>query len=425
MTLGKGNMGLTSKILLGMISGFLFGTLLHNLPSIPLLEKIILDGFLTIGGKIFISTLEMLVVPLVFVSLICGAASLDNVAKVGRVGGKVLLGYTLTTMAAVSLALVISGIVSPGKGFNLSSRVEVSLEKAPSLVDVIVNIFPTNIVKAMAEGQMLQVIVFAILAGLALAVLGERGKRLQGFFEDLNEAIMTIVSLLVQLAPYGVFCLMAKVFALGGFEAILPMLKYFSLVLFTLLVHCLFTLGGMLKLLGRLNPVTFFKKMQPVMFFCFSTSSSNASLPVTLETVEHRLGVKNSIASFSIPLGATINMDGTAIMQGVATVFIAGAYNIDLAFNDYLLVILTATLASIGTAGVPGVGLITLAMVLKQVGLPEEGIGLIIGIDRLLDMARTVVNVTGDAAVSCLVAKSEGEFEEEIYNDPHADVPSM
>lgn len=421
----KKRMSLTSKILLGMILGFLLGTILHAFPKNFFAEEVLLDGFLTIGGRIFISTLEMLVVPLVFVSLVCGSASLDNVARLGRVGGKTLLAYIATTTLAVSFALFISSFLDPGRGFDLSTNQVFSPEKAPSLGYVIINIFPTNIIKSMAEGQMLQVIVFAVLFGLALAILKERGKRLIVFFNDLNEAIMAIVSFLIQLAPYGVFCLISKVFAKGGFEAILPMIKYFLLVLFILIFHCFFTLGLMLKVIARLDPFIFFRKMRPVMFFCFSTSSSNSSLPVTLETVEHRLGVKNSIASFSIPLGATINMDGTAIMQGVATVFIAGAYNMGLSFDEYVIVVITATLASIGTAGIPGVGLITLAMVLKQVGLPEEGIALIIGIDRLLDMARTVVNVCGDAAVSCLVAKSEREFIPEIYNDPNADVPSL
>lgn len=231
---------------------------------------------------------------------------------------------------------------------------------------------------------------------------------------------MRLVMILMSLAPYGVFALMAKLFAEIGFGTITSLLKYFLLVLFVLLLHALVTYPVILKALTRLNPIMFMRKMRDAQIFGFSTASSNATIPVTLEAVTNRLGVHKSVGSFTVPLGATINMDGTAIMQGVATVFIAQVYGVDLSLADYLMVVLTATLASIGTAGVPGVGLIMLAMVLNQVGLPVEGIGLIIGVDRLLDMTRTSVNVTGDAMVSCIVAKSEDEFDDEVFNDPDA-----
>jgi Na+/H+-dicarboxylate symporter len=236
---------------------------------------------------------------------------------------------------------------------------------------------------------------------------------LLNFFGDLNSVIMRLVMLLMSVAPYGVFCLIAKVFALQGFAAMSPLLQYFFLVLGVLVLHALITYSSLLRTLAGVNPIAFFRKMRDPIALAFSTASSNATLPVTLETVEHKLGVKNSIASFTIPLGATVNMDGTAIMQGVATGFIAQAYGIDLLPIDYLMVVLTATLASIGTAGVPGVGLIMLAMVLRQVNLPVEGIALVLGVDRLLDMVRTAVNVTGDASVSCIVAASEGELSRE------------
>jgi Na+/H+-dicarboxylate symporter len=276
----------------------------------------------------------------------------------------------------------------------------------------------------MVEGNMLQVIVFSILFGIAVALAGRPGEKVADLFSDLNEIIMKLIIILMDLAPYGVFCLMAKLFATLGFDTIGNLITYFLLVLFVLVLHGTATYPLMLKLLAGLNPLMFFRKMRPVMLFAFSTSSSNATLPVTLKTTTHHLGVRNNIASFTIPLGATINMDGTAIMQGVATVFIAQAYNIDLSFAQYLSVILTATLASIGTAGVPGVGLITLAMVLQQVGLPVEGIALIIGVDRLLDMTRTAVNVTGDCTVSCIVAKSEGEFDQSAFDDPNTGQPN-
>ncbi|HEX7762269.1 MAG TPA: dicarboxylate/amino acid:cation symporter, partial [Cellvibrio sp.] len=237
------------------------------------------------------------------------------------------------------------------------------------------------------------------------------------FFEQLNQVILKMVMILMSLAPYGVFCLLTKLFSSLGFGAILDLAKYFFTVLFVLILHGLGVYGMLLKTFSGLNPVIFFRKMWKVMVFGFSTASSNATLPVTLRTVEHDLGVDNKVASFSVPLGATINMDGTAIMQGVATVFIAQAYNIDIGIAGYLMVILTATLASVGTAGVPGVGLVTLAMVLQSVGLPVEGIALIIGVDRFLDMVRTAVNITGDAVVSVIVGKSENMLDETRFHN--------
>ncbi len=365
------------------------------------------------GGSIFLASLKLLVVPLVFVSLVCGTAALDDVARLGRVGVKTLGLYLVTTAIAVSLALIAATIVQPGAGFELDSDASFQAQAAPSLAEVFIDLFPTNPIQAMADGNMLQIIVFAGLFGIALTLSGEPGKRLLNFFGDLNSVIMRLVMLLMSVAPYGVFCLIAKVFALQGFAAMSPLLQYFFLVLGVLVLHALITYSSLLRTLAGVNPIAFFRKMRDPIALAFSTASSNATLPVTLETVEHKLGVKNSIASFTIPLGATVNMDGTAIMQGVATGFIAQAYGIDLLPIDYLMVVLTATLASIGTAGVPGVGLIMLAMVLRQVNLPVEGIALVLGVDRLLDMVRTAVNVTGDASVSCIVAASEGELSRE------------
>ena len=263
---------------------------------------------------------------------------------------------------------------------------------------------------------MLQIIVFSLLFGAALAAAGEAGKRIGAIFRDLNEVVMHFITMMLQLAPYGIFCLVAVTFAQMGFNLIGQLFGYFSIVLLVLLLHLIVTYSLLLKFVGGLNPLMFFRKFYPCMLFAFSTSSSNASIPVVLETVEHKLGVKNSVASFIVPLGATINMDGTAIMQGVATVFIAHVYNVPIGLTGYLMVILMATLASIGTAGIPSVGLITLAMVLKQVNVPVEGIALIIGVDRLLDMARTAINVSGDAVVACIVAKSEKGMDTEVYN---------
>lgn len=425
-------LSLTARIVLGMTAGiavgFFFQWLLAGADerhlkllglSLPL-KAFFVDGIFHVGGEIFIASLKMLVVPLVFVSLVCGTCSLSDTSKLGRLGGKSIGLYILTTALAISLAIGAALLVGPGNGVEMQSDATFDVSSAPTLAQVFINIFPSNPIQSMASGNMLQIIVFAVLFGLAVALSGQAGERIAALFNDFNEIIMKLVTLLMNLAPYGVFFLMAKLFTTLGFETIASLLKYFLVVLFVLLFHGLAVYPALLKTLTGLNPVIFLRKMRDAALFAFSTSSSNATLPVTMETVNKKLGVNNSISSFTVPLGATINMDGTAIMQGVATVFIAQVFGVDLSLSDYLMVILTATLASIGTAGVPGVGLIMLAMVLQQVGLPVEGIALIIGVDRLLDMTRTSVNITGDAMVSVVVAKSEGEFNEKVFNDPRA-----
>jgi Na+/H+-dicarboxylate symporter len=408
---------LTFRIVAGMLGGAVLGALLNGIgfQEGGLTDSLLVKGLFHVGGAIFLASLKLLVVPLVFVSLVCGTAALEDVTKLGRVGAKTLALYLVTTAVAITLALVTASLVQPGVGFNLQTGADYVAQEAPALTDVLIRIFPTNPVRAMAEGNMLQIIVFSGLFGLALTLAGEPGERILSIFTDLNAAIMRLVMLLMLAAPVGVFCLIAKVFSVQGFAAILPLAKYFCVVLGVLALHATLTYPLLLHSLARLNPLTFLRKMRDPLALAFSTASSNATIPVTLETVERRLGAHNSIASFTVPLGATINMDGTAIMQGVATGFIAQAYGIDLGTGDYLMVVLTATLASIGTAGVPGVGLIMLAMVLRQVNLPVEGIALIIGVDRLLDMTRTAVNITGDATVTCIVAKSEGQLRSDVF----------
>jgi Na+/H+-dicarboxylate symporter len=407
--------GLTARIMIGMLAGLLVGTLINALGAEGTIRDVVVDGAFHVVGAVFLASLKVLVVPLVFVSLICGTAALDDVTKLGRVGGKTLVLYVGTTALAVTVSVVAASLVRPGAGFGLPAEVDFQPVEPPPLTEILINLFPSNPVQAMAEGHMLQIIVFAILFGVAVTLAGQPGRRLLAVFSDLNAVILRLVMLLMSLAPYGVFCLIAKVFALQGLDAIPPLARYFFLVLAVLLFHALFVYSLLLRGLGRIDPVTFYRKMRDPIALAFSTASSNATLPVTLENAEHRLGVDNSIASFTIPLGATVNMDGTAIMQGVATAFIAQAYGIELGVSGYLMVVLTATLASIGTAGVPGVGLVMLAMVLRQVNLPVEGIALIIGVDRLLDMARTAVNVTGDSVVSCIVARSEGRWSEATF----------
>lgn len=431
MTANK-KLGLTARIVIGMAAGIAVGfffkwllagqdeRVLHLFGLDLQLKALFVDGLFHIGGEIFIASLKMLVVPLVFVSLVCGTCSLSDTSSLGRLGGKTIGLYLITTAIAISLAIFAALLIAPGEGVQMQSDATFNPSEAPALSQVFINIFPSNPIESMAKGNMLQIIVFAVLFGLAMAMSGKAGERLSAAFTDLSEVIMKLVTLLMNLAPYGVFFLMAKLFTTLGFETIASLAKYFGVVMFVLVLHGFVSYSIILKLLSGLNPLIFFRKMQDAALFGFSTSSSNATMPVTMEAVTNKLGVKNSIASFTVPLGATINMDGTAIMQGVATVFIAQVFGIDLTLGDYLMVILTATLASVGTAGVPGVGLIMLAMVLQQVGLPVEGIALIIGVDRLLDMTRTAVNVTGDAMVSCIVGKSEKAFDQAVFDDVNA-----
>lgn len=417
--------GLTGKIVIGMFAGILFGLILNTLISgapDSWIKLVLVDGILRLVGEFFITSLMMLVVPLVFVSLVVGTCSMSDPSKLGRIGGKALLLYLFTTGIAVSIALAVASIVKPGSGGSMADQdVTFEAQQAPSFVDVLIDMVPRNPINALAEGNMLQIIVFALLFGISMALVGKPGERLKDFFEDINAVIMKLVMILMQVAPYGVFALLARTFAdLGLGELLGDLAVYFVTVLVILLVHGFIVYPAILSALTRLSPVIFIRKMLSNQIFAFSISSSNAAIPVTLRTATKRLGVDNKIASFTVPLGATINMDGTAIMQGVATVFIAQLYGIDLTMQQYLMVILTATLASIGTAGVPGVGLIMLAMVLQQVGLPVEAIGLIIGVDRLLDMTRTAVNITGDAMVTTIVGKSEDQFDIDVYNDPDA-----
>ncbi len=416
-----GASALTTRIMIGLVAGLVFGVFLNFVDGTGTMVRDLVDGTLHVGGSIFIASLKLLMVPLVLVSLICGTTAMDDVTRLGRVGARTLGLYLLTTAVAITLAITAAVLFQPGAGFDVPMAIpDFQPKPQQNLTQTLIEIFPTNPIKAMAEGRMLQIIVFAILFGVALNLSGTAGRRLKSTFDDLNHVILRLVALLMQLAPIGVFCLVARVFADQGIDAIGQLAAYFLIVLGVLAVHMLLTYPLLLKIFGGLDPLTFFKKLRAPITVAFSTSSSAATLPVTLRNTEERLGVDNSVASFTIPLGATVNMDGTAIMQGVATVFIAQAYGIDIGVQGYLSVVLTATLASIGTAGVPGVGLVMLAMVLRQVNLPVEAIGLIIGIDRILDMARTAVNITGDAAVSCIVAKHEGQLDLEVFADPEA-----
>ncbi|WP_374682666.1 dicarboxylate/amino acid:cation symporter [Accumulibacter sp.] len=416
-------MNLTVKVLLGMALGIVVG-LVINLGGMnaagSIINEYFVNGLFHVVGKMFVNALKMMVVPLVLFSLICGVCGIGDIKLLGRIGSKAFVLYMVTTAIAIATGILLAASLGIGEGMNAETTAKFTGKDSPPLSEVLINVIPSNPVNAMAQGEMLSIIFFAILCGVGLLLVGKKAKTVVEFVELLNEVMMKMVSIIMALAPYAVFCLIAKAIASLGLDLLAQLLGYVLVLIGVLLFHLFVTLQVVLKVFSGLGSKIFLTKMRNAQVFAFSTSSSNATIPVTLRTVTERLGVKNSVASFTVPFGATINMDGTAIMQGVATVFIANVYNVDLGMGGYLTVILMSVLASIGTAGVPGVGLIMLSMVFTQVGLPIEGIGLILGVDRLLDMIRTAVNVSGDAVVSVIVAKSEGQLNLDVYNDPDA-----
>ena len=403
----KKKIGLTTQIFIALIMGAILGIVLHVAASdVEFVQNVLINGVFYVIGQGFIRLMQMLVVPLVFCSLICGATAIGDSKTLGKVGIKIIGFYILTTMMAVAVALGIGLLIRPGLGLDMSV----------SFAETILNIIPKNPIGALANGEMLQVIVFALIIGIILAKLQDKTQLVTNFFQQGNDIMMEMTMMVMRLAPIGVFCLIAKTFAGLGFSAMVPMFKYMGAVLLALFIQCCGVYQVLLALFTRLNPLRFLKKFAPVMGFAFSTATSNATIPMNIDTLEEKIGVNRRISSFTIPLGATINMDGTSIMQGVAVVFVAQAFGITLTPADYLTVIATATLASIGTAGVPSVGLITLAMVFDSVGLPVAGIGLIMGIDRILDMARTAVNITGDAVCTTIVAHQDGALDKSVFN---------
>lgn len=406
---------LANKVLIALISGILFGLIAHAFfPGS--LNDVLMKWILTPVGNLFLRGIKMIVVPLVLCSLICGVASIGDIKKLGRVGGKIMAYYLLTTALAVTIALVFANIVNPGLGLNLALPTEYKATEAPFLMDVFVNMIPTNPIEALVKGEMLQIIIFAIIFGAAITLIGEPVKPLLNVISQANDIMIRIIGIVMLVAPYGVFALISKVLIAQGLEVLLPLLKYTVTILVVLLFQMLIVYGLALRILGKVNPINFFRKYWPVMVVAFSTSSSNATIPVNLDTCQKRLGVPESISSFTIPLGATVNMDGTAIMQGVAAIFIAQIFGLNLTLAQQLMIILVATLASIGTAGVPGAGIVMLAMVLQQVGIPLEGIAIVLSVDRIIDMCRTAVNVTGDAVGTVIVSNSEKELDLKLYN---------
>lgn len=417
----KKKISLTSMIFIALVAGAITGMVLHYLvPDSSVKNDVIVEGVLYVLGQGFIRLMKMLVVPLVFCSLVCGSMAIGDTKKLGNVGGKTLAFYLVTTAVAVAVALGIGTLLRPGIGLDMSkiqvNASDIETMESTSLVQTILNIIPDNPIKSLASGEMLQIIVFALIIGVILAKLGERAETVSNFISQFNDIMMEMTMMVMSLAPIGVFSLIARTFATIGFSAFVPLAKYMIAVLIALAIQCFGVYQILLKVFTGLNPVKFIRKFFPVMAFAFSTATSNATIPLSIDTLHKKMGVSKKISSFTIPLGATINMDGTSIMQGVAVMFAAQAFGIHLTPMDYVTVIGTATLASIGTAGIPSVGLVTLTMVFNSVGLPVEAIGIIMGIDRILDMARTAVNITGDAVCTTIVACQNGAVDKEVFN---------
>lgn len=398
-------MKLWTKILIGMVVGVVLGAFAPAF--VPYVAPV---------GTLFINAIKMLIVPLVFASLVTGMTSMDDVKKLGRISAKTIGIYLTTTLIAISIGLIVGELLQPGAGMNLVAAGEQVAKEAPSLSKTLTGLIPKNPIDAMVKGNILQIIIFAIFLGLSINVAGEKAAPVKTFFSSFAEVMYSMTAIVMACAPYGVAALIAKVVAQYGLDALLPLAKIIGAVYVGAIIHVFVTYSSYVAVVARLNPVKFFRGILDAIMVAFSTTSSAGTLPATIRCAEKNLGVSSSVSSFVLPLGATINMDGTAIYQGVCALFIAQAYNIDLTMGNIVTIMLTGTLASIGTAGVPGAGLIMLSLILSSVGLPMEGIALIAGIDRILDMARTTVNISGDAMTAVLVSRTENELDEEVYN---------
>lgn len=399
-----------NKIFMGLGLGVLAGLLLGD----------IIEVFQPVG-KAFIQMIKMIVVPLVFASLLVGTASMNDIKKLGRIGARTLVFYLFSTALAIIIGLFIANIISPGASIPSEIQIELKQDyqqeadikisnavKRPSTVDLLLNIIPTNPAQAMADGEMLQIIFFAIVCGIALTYVNQdRRDVVLKFFNGITDITINLVHIIMKLAPYGVFSLMAFVIGKYGSDIIITLFSYFLTTILALLIHVIIFNSAVIKLFTNVNILTFWRGIYPALLVAFSTSSSSATLPVTIECAEKNLKVKPEVASFVLPLGSTINMDGTAIFQGVSAIFIATIYGMDLTIGDQLTIILTATLASIGAAGAPQVGIIMLTLVLQSIGIPLEGIALILGVERFLDMARTTVNITSDLSCSVFINQKE------------------
>ena len=400
----KKKLSLTVKITISLVLGVIAGLLLQSRSDIAV-------NYIKPFGTIYLNLIKMVVVPVVLLSIMQGIISLQDVRKVGSIGVKTVAFYMCTTALAVTLGLLFANILNVGGGYVIATEGLVyEAKEAPSFIDTIVNIFPSNFFQPMASANMLQVIVIAILFGFGIILAGEKGKAAQEFVDSFAEVCFKVMGMILQLSPIGVFALICPVVAENGPKILKDLVMVLVVAYVGYIVHALLAYSATIRLMAGMSPAAFFKGMAPAMMMAFSSASSVGTLPFTLECSE-RLGARREVASFVLPLGATINMDGTAIYQGVCAVFIASCYSIDLSVGEMATIVLTATLASIGTAGVPGAGMVMLAMVLQSVNIPVEGIALVAGIDRIFDMGRTTINITGDAACAVIVSKLEDKKE--------------
>ncbi len=404
-------MSFTKKIIVSMILGILIGITFNLTSLIESSTGTYITNLLDLVSYLFLSSLKLIIVPLIFFSIVCGIVSLSDDVSISRLGIKTLLLYTITTVIAISLGLLFSSFINyePIEMENLNSAINIENIGTDG------NIFPNNIFKSLSDGNIIHLLIFAVLIGISAARIKNRIKTFIQYFYDFNDVINELVKLIISFTPIAVFCILAKTFSTQGIETIMSLGGYFFTVVFVLIFHFLFTFSILIKLFTTLNPVKFFHNLKDVVVFTFSTSSSSASIPFTLKAAEEKYGIDKSISTFTVPLGATINMDGTAIMQGCATFFLASLYGIDLGVNEIITIVITATIASIGTAGIPSAGIIMLTVIFTQIGIPLEGITLLLGVDRLLDMMRTSVNVSGDLCISCVIASSEKKINEKIF----------
>lgn len=413
-------LSLPSLIFIALLAGALFGLLLTFIEPGFIRDKIFTQGLLKIGATWFVNAFKLLAVPIVFISLTNGIITMDSPERLGRLGVKTMLFYITTTVFAIVTGLVFALLIKPGTGLDPAKfetgTTAIATSSPTTIADTIANIVPDNILRPFTNNTILQVITVAIISGIIISKLRDKLPVLRSFISECDAFNMKLIGIVMSFAPIGVFCLLAQTFVTFGIDAAMPLIKYILCVIIALGVQLFIVYGGCLKLMGKFNIITFYKKFWPVMLIAFSSSSSNATLPVNLETLENKMGVKEGLASFTLALGATVNMDGTAIVQSCGALFIAQLYGIELSVAQMVTIVITALIASIGTAGVPGVGMVMLAMVLQSVNLPIEGIAVILSVDRILDMIRTAVNVTGDAVCTCIVAKSEKQIDIETFN---------
>ncbi|MFR3115443.1 MAG: dicarboxylate/amino acid:cation symporter [Dialister sp.] len=395
-------MNLSVQIFASLVLSVIVGLFLGDSAVVPV------KTWIAPVGTMFINLIKMMIVPVVLCSLIVGMTSMGDMKKLGRIGIKTVAFYMVTTAIAIVIGFGVAGVIEPGVGMALPAEAAPKVKEAPSIMQVFVNMIPKNPIESMAKADILPVIVFALFIGAGIiSVGGKKGALLINVFDSGAEVCYKVIAMIMRLAPIGVFCLLLPVVVQNGPKVLLPLLSVIMAMAVGSVIHALVVYSGIAAAVGHMSPVKFFRGMAEAMVIAFTTCSSAGTLPVNMKNIQEKLGVKRDIASFILPLGATINMDGTALYMGVCSLFIANVYNIPLTVDQMMLIILTGTLASIGTAGVPGAGLIMLAMVLQSVGLPMEGLALVAGIDRVLDMFRTTLNITGDAAVAVAIDATE------------------